>query len=71
MKSHLRPKKEHNKLKKSGGPKSGCFVCGKPKHYAQYCMHNKSKNEINAFHANDDIIATVNEIMEIKGKVQG
>ncbi|XP_050920537.1 uncharacterized protein LOC127138188 [Lathyrus oleraceus] len=33
MKSHLGPKKEHNKFKNSGsqkGPKRGCFVCGKP-----------------------------------------
>ena len=73
MKSHLGPKKEHNKFKNFGGQKgqkSGCFVYGKLEHYARDCRHNKSKNEINVYHANDDIIATVSEIMEIKGKVQ-
>lgn len=33
MKSHLGPKKEHNKFKNSGGHKGlkiGCLVCGKP-----------------------------------------
>ncbi|XP_050897394.1 uncharacterized protein LOC127104244 [Lathyrus oleraceus] len=73
IKSHLGPKKEHNKFKNSGGhkdPKSGCFVCRKPGYYARDCRHNKSKYEINAVHANDDIIAIVSEIMAIKGKVQ-
>src|SRR3954466_7658332 len=72
-KRHLGPKKEHNKFKNPGGqkgPKNGCFVCGEPGHYARDCKHNKSKNEINVVHANDDIIATISEIMAIKGKVQ-
>ncbi|XP_050889487.1 uncharacterized protein LOC127094740 [Lathyrus oleraceus] len=74
MKSHLGPKKEHNKFKNYGGhkgPKNGCFVCGKPGHYARDCRQNKAKNEINAIRSDDDIIATVSEIMAIKGKVQG
>lgn len=47
IKSHLGPKKEHNKFKNYGGhkgPKSGYFVCGKLGHYARDCRHNKSKN---------------------------
>ena len=74
MKNHLGPRKEHNKFKNSGGPKgtkNGCYVCGKPGHYARDCRHNKSKNEVNIVHVDDDIIATVSEIMAIKGKVQG
>ncbi|XP_050890241.1 uncharacterized protein LOC127095614 [Lathyrus oleraceus] len=74
IKSHLGPKKEHNKFKNSGGhkgPKNGCFVCGKPGHYARDCRQNKAKNEINAIRSDDDTIATVSEIMAIKGKVQG
>ena len=44
MKSHLGPKKEHNKFKNSGGqkgPKNECFVYGKPGLYARDCRHNK------------------------------
>lgn len=74
MKNQLGPRKEHNKFKNTDGPKgpkNECFVCGKPDHYARDCKHNKSKNEINVVHANDDIITTMSKIMEIKGKVHG
>lgn len=74
MKNHLGPKKEHNKFKNSDGhkgTKNGFYVCGKPDHYARDCRHNKTKIEVNVVHIDDDIIATVSEIMEIKGKVQG
>lgn len=46
-------------------------MCGKLGHYARDCMHNKSENEVNIVHANDDINATVSENMAIKGKVKG
>lgn len=74
MKNHLGPKKEHNMFKNSDiakGPKNGCYVCGKPRHYARDWRHNMSKNKTNEVHANDDMIATVSEIMTIKGKMQG
>ena len=72
IKNHLGPKKEHNKYKNSSGskgPKGGCYVCDKPDHFARDCRHNKSKNEVNIVHANEDIIVMVNVIMSIKGKV--
>lgn len=56
MKHHLRPKKEYNKFKNSGGskgPKSGYFVCGKPRDYARDSRYNKLTNEINIVHEND------------------
>lgn len=74
MKNHLGSRKEHNKFKDAGGPKcpkNWCFMCGKLDHYARDCRHNKSKNEINAIHANDDIITTISEIMTIKRKMHG
>lgn len=74
MKNHLGPRKEHNKFKNvvgPKGPKTDVTCAVKPDHYARDCRQNKSKNEINSVHANDEIITIVSEIVEIKGKMQG
>ena len=48
-------------------------MCGKSGHFARDCRHRKGqKNEANATNANDDnIVATVSEVMAVNGKVLG
>lgn len=46
-------------------------MCGKYGYYARDCKNKKSQSEENGFQIDDNTIAIVSEIMEIKGKVQG
>ncbi|URD92252.1 hypothetical protein MUK42_28560 [Musa troglodytarum] len=68
--NHLCPKRDQGKFKK---PKSGgCFVCGKPDHFARDCRFKKGqKSEVNSVEGDDNIIATVSEVNVIFGKVFG
>ena len=71
----LGPKKDQDKFKKSNKnkPNVGCYVCGKSGHFARDCRYRKGQNnEANATNTEDDnIVATVSEVMAVNGKVPG
>lgn len=46
-------------------------MCVKHDRYARDCKHNKSQNEANVVQVDDSITAIMNDIMAIKGGVQG
>jgi len=76
-------KKDSKKFKHSGksttgnkpgskGSKGGCYVCGKPSHYARDCRHRKTDvKEVDATMTDTNIVATLSELMAVNGKVQG
>ncbi|XP_058755031.1 uncharacterized protein LOC131628179 [Vicia villosa] len=84
LQKHLRIEeemKDHEKIESAGFAKANTVAAKGKKKYdgtknhlgpkKEYNRHNKPKIEVNAVHVNDDIIATVSEIMAIKRKVQG
>ena len=70
----LGPKKDQDKFKNSQAkkPKGGCYVCGKPGYFARECWHCKGQtNEASATSIDDEIIATVSEILAVESKTPG
>ena len=65
----LGPKKGQGKFKNNN--KGDCFVCGKLGHFARYCRFRKKQNEMKINAIEEEIIATVSEINDVQGKIQG
>ena len=67
----LGPKKDQEKFNNSQAkkPKGGCYMYGKPGHFSHECKLRKGQtNEANATSTEDEIIAAVSEILEVKNK---
>ena len=65
----LGPKKDKGKFKNNN--KGDYFVCGKPGHFARDCMFRNKQNKAKVNAIEEEIIATVSEINDVQGKIQG